>query len=59
MNGWLVWIDALCINQQDIVERATKARRMRDIYSKDFTPLVWLSLTARLQPKSTVYYQTP
>ncbi|PSN60391.1 HET-domain-containing protein [Corynespora cassiicola Philippines] len=41
-NGWKIWIDALCINQQDIIERATQVKRMRDIYHRAITPVVWL-----------------
>ena len=41
-RGWQFWIDAICINQRDIVERANEVKRMRDIYTKAWTPLVWL-----------------
>jgi hypothetical protein len=41
-NGWKIWIDALCINQADIVERAFQVKRMHDIYRKAWTPLIWL-----------------
>jgi Heterokaryon incompatibility protein (HET) len=30
----LVWVDALCINQQDYVERSQQVRQMRQIYSR-------------------------
>ena len=45
-HGWKVWIDALCINQQDIIERAGEVKRMREIYSKAWTPLVWTGKAA-------------
>jgi hypothetical protein len=41
-KGWKIWIDALCINQADIVERAFQVKRMHDIYRKAWTPLIWL-----------------
>jgi len=41
-DGWKLWIDALCINQKDIVERATQVKNMRNIYSKAWTPIIWL-----------------
>lgn len=44
--GWKIWIDALCINQNDIIERATQVRRMREIYSKAWTPIIWLGGTS-------------
>lgn len=41
-SGWKLWIDAICINQKDLKERAAEVKRMRQIYSKAWTPLVWL-----------------
>ncbi|KAL2068382.1 hypothetical protein VTL71DRAFT_16480 [Oculimacula yallundae] len=38
----LMWIDALCINQNDLVERSSQVRLMRDIYSRPWRVLVWL-----------------
>ncbi|KAI8961906.1 heterokaryon incompatibility protein-domain-containing protein [Daldinia sp. FL1419] len=37
-----VWIDALCINQNDNQEKAFQIRRMMGIYSKASTVLIWL-----------------
>ncbi|TGO51878.1 hypothetical protein BELL_1700g00010 [Botrytis elliptica] len=33
-NGTRIWVDALCINQQDIEERNFEVRRMSEIYQK-------------------------
>lgn len=41
-DGWKLWIDAICINQKDIVERAGQVKRMREIYTKAWTPIIWL-----------------
>lgn len=41
-QGWKVWIDALCINQQDLIERGREVKRMREIYKKSWTPIIWL-----------------
>ncbi|KAK3710958.1 hypothetical protein LTR37_009979 [Vermiconidia calcicola] len=38
----LLWIDALCINQQDLSERAQQVRHMRQIYQNAARVLVWL-----------------
>lgn len=38
----LVWIDALCINQQDILERNYQVNKMKVIYSQADTVLIWL-----------------
>ena len=41
-DGWQIWIDAICINQEDIIERANEVKRMREIYTKAWTPIIWL-----------------
>lgn len=38
----LFWIDAICINQQDIEERNQQVPRMRHIYFRASTVVVWL-----------------
>jgi hypothetical protein len=37
-----VWIDALCINQEDILEREQQVLRMQTIYSKAAEVIIWL-----------------
>ena len=37
-----IWIDALCINQQDLDERNRIVRRMKDIYERSEHILAWL-----------------
>ncbi|CAI9633045.1 unnamed protein product [Alternaria burnsii] len=37
-----VWIDFLCINQNDLVEKAFQIPRMKTIFSKASTVVVWL-----------------
>lgn len=37
-----IWIDALCINQEDIAERNRQLRIMHHIYSRARTVIVWL-----------------
>ena len=37
-----LWIDALCINQQDLDERSAQIQRMGDIYSKASRVVIWL-----------------
>jgi len=38
----IIWIDAICINQQDIKERNHQVAMMRDIYSKAAAVRVWI-----------------
>jgi hypothetical protein len=38
----IMWIDAVCINQQDDRERADQVQRMAEIYSKASRVVVWL-----------------
>ncbi|KAF2736483.1 HET-domain-containing protein [Polyplosphaeria fusca] len=41
-GSFLLWVDALCINQEDLDERARQIRRMRDIYESAWTVISWL-----------------
>lgn len=38
----LMWVDALCINQEDVPERNAQVRIMHDIYSKAAGTMIWL-----------------
>ncbi|KAI3329621.1 heterokaryon incompatibility protein-domain-containing protein [Ustulina deusta] len=37
-----IWVDAICINQQDNAERAYQVGMMRDIYQNSTEVLIWL-----------------
>jgi len=37
-----VWVDAICINQNDIAERSAQIQRMRNIYSLALCSFAWL-----------------
>lgn len=37
-----LWTDAICINQNDILERALQVKRMKDIYSTAIQTTIWL-----------------
>lgn len=41
-NNFPIWIDAICINQQDTVERENQVRIMADIYSTATQLYAWL-----------------
>lgn len=42
VDGYKLWIDALCINQEDLEERGHQIAKMRDIYSNAWTVIAWL-----------------
>lgn len=39
-----LWIDAVCINQEDDDEKSYQVRYMRDIYSLAFQTVIWLGV---------------
>lgn len=41
-NGFKLWVDALCINQVDDVERGCQVARMRNIYGDAYSVIAWL-----------------
>jgi hypothetical protein len=41
-----LWIDAICINQDDSAERSSQVRLMRDIYERAEKTIVWLGEAA-------------
>ncbi|KAF2096281.1 HET-domain-containing protein [Rhizodiscina lignyota] len=46
----ILWIDAICINQNDILERNEQVKLMADVYSKANEVLVWLSTSEQRKP---------
>ena len=42
-NSW-VWIDQICINQEDTPERTQQVRLMRVIYQQAVTTVIWLGI---------------
>lgn len=38
----VIWVDFLCINQQDVVERSLQVAMMREIYEKSREVTIWL-----------------
>lgn len=41
-SGTLVWVDALCIDQDNLTERETEVKRIRTIYKSAYDVVVWL-----------------
>lgn len=42
LDGVWFWVDAICINQNDIEERSAQVRFMASIYSRAFLVVIWL-----------------
>ncbi|KAH6716460.1 heterokaryon incompatibility protein-domain-containing protein [Leptodontidium sp. MPI-SDFR-AT-0119] len=47
LKRWL-WIDQICINQEDLAERAQQVQLMREIYEKSAETTIWLGLNQQL-----------
>lgn len=47
------WIDAICINQDDLEEKKTQVEMMRDIYATSQRTIVWLGSVTGLQPATS------
>ena len=47
-----LWIDAICINQQDVTERNTQASLMSSIYKTALGVIVWLGEESHLDRRS-------
>ncbi|KAI1461696.1 HET-domain-containing protein [Annulohypoxylon moriforme] len=41
-QGFYVWVDALCINQEDLDERGVQVGRMKEIYHTAWHVVIWL-----------------
>ncbi|XDG07219.1 hypothetical protein ABKA04_006834 [Annulohypoxylon sp. FPYF3050] len=41
-QGFYVWVDALCINQDDLDERGVQVGRMKEIYNTAWHVVIWL-----------------
>ncbi|RSL86871.1 hypothetical protein CEP52_015684 [Fusarium oligoseptatum] len=62
-----IWVDAICINQDDISERNNQVQQMNDIYSKAEVVNVWLGESTQssdigidfLKTFDSLMYQNP
>ncbi|KAG5810439.1 hypothetical protein H9Q71_005460 [Fusarium xylarioides] len=54
---FLFWVDQICINQSDDVERGHQVMMMRDIYSRCETALVCLSTADEKKAATTIDHQ--
>lgn len=55
----LLWIDAICINQDDLNEKSKQVPRIASIFSSAFTTLVWMHSTKKFdRPQLQIFMQT-
>lgn len=47
-----IWIDALCINQDDLDERSVQVTKMKDIYTNAWNVVAWLGPARDESPKA-------
>jgi hypothetical protein len=43
---WMIWIDAICINQMNIEKRNARVSQMRHIYANAAEVAIWLGAEA-------------
>ncbi|KAI1416522.1 heterokaryon incompatibility protein-domain-containing protein [Hypoxylon sp. FL1857] len=54
MYSQLLWVDAICIDQQNIDEKNRQIPRMRDIYSLASTTVAWLGNVTSFKEKTHI-----
>lgn len=52
----MLWADAICINQNDLDERATEVKRMNEIFSTAIKSMVWLGTSLDIKGADTKVY---
>jgi hypothetical protein len=50
-----LWVDALCINQEDVDERSSQVPRMKDVYARAYNVLAWLGTTEEASLRADGY----
>lgn len=50
----VVWIDAICVNQDDVAERTQQVRLMKDIYTLTSRVIIWLGADEDDKAKTAV-----
>lgn len=53
-----LWVDAICINQKDLAERAEQVTLMSNIYENAVNTLLWLGKKVRLALRSLIFSET-
>lgn len=53
---WL-WVDSICINQEDLEEKSKQVQMMSDIYANAYGAFVWLDEVSRDSELAETYYK--
>ena len=48
-----MWIDAICINQNDVAERAVQVEQMQDIYARTSHLIIWVGAASESEDSDT------
>lgn len=57
-NGlFQLWVDAICINQDDQVERGHQVLKMRNIFGYAFKVVTWLGIEANAAAERLIYWR--
>lgn len=54
-----VWVDAICINQNDVIERGVQVAKMGEIYSLCFRVVIWLGYDVVTKSAKTYRQRRP
>jgi hypothetical protein len=57
-KGVPIWVDAICINQENLLERNTEVLRMRRIYAQSEQTICWLGKSASNSDQALHYLES-
>ncbi|KAH6959384.1 heterokaryon incompatibility protein-domain-containing protein [Fusarium avenaceum] len=57
-KGVPIWVDAICINQENLLERNTEVLRMRRIYARSKETICWLGKSAGSSDQALHYLES-
>lgn len=53
---WL-WVDSICINQEDLDEKSKQVQMMSEIYANAYGTFIWLDEVSRVSQLAETYYE--
>jgi hypothetical protein len=58
LGHFTIWVDAICINQEDITEKEQQIPLMGDVYSKADSVFIWLGDATRETDRAMIWLQS-